>query len=335
MLETARCPLVAMLAQRGGGALPPFAGGGSGYQGQHVAGSFLTTAGTVRSVELGTTNNLSTNNVDPSGLQMSLPARAENVAVVRHALAGLAEQIGMDEAATADLKTVVTEACMNVVVHAYPEGEVGLLEVEAVPDEGGLTVAVRDHGRGISPRPGVDRPSLRIGLALIAALSSSFEISGGVERGTEIRMHLPLRSRALAEDGHADRPDGPEVPEATELRVGPPEILAPVLSRALTALAARHEITVDRISDAMLLADAISAAAPRGFDDGHVQLSIADRPEGVELKVGPMRSGAAESLRKSLSLPDLGGSLETLADEVRTESDGDGDYLVVGIAAAA
>jgi serine/threonine-protein kinase RsbW len=278
---------------------------------------------------------LSTTKVDPSGLQMSLPAKAENVAVVRHAIAGLAERIGMDEAATADLKTVVTEACMNVVVHAYPEGEVGLLEVQAEPDETGLTVAVRDFGRGISPRPNVDRPSLRIGLALIAALSSSFEISGGVERGTEIRMHLPLRSRAIAEDGHQGLPPSPAVPEATELRIGPAEYIGPVLSRALTALAARHEITVDRISDAMLLADAISAAAPRGFDDGHVQMSILDRPEGVELKVGPMRSGAADNLRESLSLPGLGGSLETLADEVRTESDGDGDYLVVGIAATA
>lgn len=266
---------------------------------------------------------------------MSLPARAENVAVVRHAIAGLAEQIGMDEAAIADLKTVVTEACMNVVVHAYPEDEVGLLEVDAEPDDGGLTVAVRDFGRGISPRPNLDRPSLRIGLALIAALSSSFEIRGGVEQGTEIRMHLPLRSRAIAEDGHAALAGTASVPEATELRVAKPEILGPVLSRALTALAARHEITVDRISDAMLLADAISAAAPRGFDDGHVRLSIADRPEGVELKVGPMRSGAAESLRESLSLPALGGSLETLADEVRTEQSGDGDYLVVGIAATA
>jgi anti-sigma regulatory factor (Ser/Thr protein kinase) len=266
---------------------------------------------------------------------MSLPARAENVAVVRHAIAGLAERIGMDEAATADLKTVVTEAGMNVVVHAYPEGEAGLLEVDALPDQGGLTVVVRDFGRGISPRPGVDRPSLRIGLALIAALSSSFEIRGGFEQGTEIRMHLPLRSRPIPEDTEAEAPTGPPVPEATEIQVGPPELLGPVLSRALTALAARQAITVDRISDAMLLSDAISAAAPRGFADGHVRLSIADRPEGVELKVGPMESGAAEGLRKSLSLPDVDGSLETLADEVRTEADGDGEYLVVGIAAAA
>jgi anti-sigma regulatory factor (Ser/Thr protein kinase) len=275
---------------------------------------------------------LSTANVDPSGLQISLPAKAENVAVVRHAIAGLAEEIGMDEASIADLKTVVTEACMNVVVHAYPEGEDGLLEVDAVPDGDGLTVAVRDFGRGISPRPGVDRPSLRIGLALIAALSSSFEIRGGVEQGTEIRMHLPLLARPIADpdNDHAERPP---VPEATEMTVGPPELVGPVLSRALTALAARHEITIDRISDAMLLSDAISAAAPRGFADGHVRLSIADRPEGVELKVGPMAAGAAASLRESLSLPDVGGSLESLADEVRTESDGDGEYLVVAIAA--
>jgi serine/threonine-protein kinase RsbW len=265
---------------------------------------------------------------------MSLPAKAENVAVVRHAIAGLAERIGMDEASIADLKTVVTEACMNVVVHAYPEDETGLLEVDAVPDGDGLTVGVRDFGRGISPRPGVDRPSLRIGLALIAALSSSFEIRGGVQQGTEIRMHVPLTARAI-DDGAVAPAAGPPVPEATELTVGPPELVGPVLSRALTALAARHEITVDRISDAMLLSDQIAAVAPRGFADGHVRLSIADRPEGVELKVGPMASGAAANLRESLSLPDIGGSLETLADEVRTETDGDGEYLVVAIAATA
>jgi serine/threonine-protein kinase RsbW len=266
---------------------------------------------------------------------MSLPARAENVAVVRHAIAGLAERIGMDEAAIADLKTVVTEACMNVVVHAYPEGEPGLLEIEAVPDLDGLTVAVRDFGRGISPRPGVDRPSLRIGLALIAALSSSFEIRGGVERGTEIRMHLPLHSRPIPAEGEVARPESQPVPEATEIQVSAVELLGPVLSRALTALAARQEITIDRISDAMLLADAISAAAPRGFPDGPVRLSIADRPEGVELKIGPMGSGGGDALRESLSLPEVGGSLETLADEIRTEADGDGEYLVVGIAATA
>ena len=280
---------------------------------------------------------MSTIEDERSGLQMSLPARAENVAVVRHAVAGLAERIGMDDTAIADLKTVVTEACMNVVVHAYPEGSVGPLEVEALPEHGGLTVAVRDFGSGISPRPGVDRPSLRIGLALIAALSSSFEIKGGVGRGTEIRMHLLLTAQieATPEEAQQAAAVSPPPPEATELRVGPTELVGPVLSRALTALAARHEISVDRISDAMLLSDAISASAPQGFTDGHVRLSIADRPEGVELRVGPMTAGGADRLRESLALPEEGGSLELLADELRTESDDAGEFLVVGIASLA
>src|SRR5712671_6570806 len=126
---------------------------------------------------------------DRSGLQMALPAKAENVAVVRHAVAGLGERLGMDEASIADLKTVVTEAAMNVVVHAYPGGEAGPLSVDAVAEEEGLTVEIRDYGTGIRPRPDADRPTLRIGLTLIAALSSSFEISGGIGRGTVIRMH--------------------------------------------------------------------------------------------------------------------------------------------------
>ena len=53
------------------------------------------------------------------GLLFVLPATAANVGVIRHAVAGLAETLGMDEIAVADLKTIVSEACTNVAVHAY------------------------------------------------------------------------------------------------------------------------------------------------------------------------------------------------------------------------
>lgn len=271
--------------------------------------------------------NSSTN--DRSGLQMSLPARAENVAVVRHALAGLAERLGMDEPSLADLKTVVTEACMNVVVHAYAGSEPGPLEVEAESDLEGLTVVVRDHGSGIRPRPDAERPSLRIGLTLIAALSSSFEIKGGADKGTEIRMHLLLQARE--DEPTTGSTFAVTANEETRLRVGPPEVIGPVLSRALSALAARQDISVDRLSDTMLLSDAISARAPQGFTDGHVSLSIAELPEGIELKVGPMTHGGAERLRESFELPEVGGSLEALTDELRIEEGAEGEYLVVGI----
>jgi len=266
----------------------------------------------------------------PKGLHMRLPARAENVAVVRHALAGLAEQIGMDEAAVADLKTVVTEACMNVVVHAYPD-EVGPLMVEADPDSEGLTVTVSDSGGGISPQAESERASLKLGLSLIAALSSSFSISGGLGRGTEVMMRLPLNGGGPSGDGRTEVKLDSEVVGA-EVSVGRAELLEPVLARMVGALAARRDLPVERVSDAVLITDAIAGAAPGRFADGCVRLGLGESDTGLELRLGPMEKGAADEIRTELEVPDLGGSLEALADEFLGEESEDGDYLIVRFA---
>lgn len=272
-------------------------------------------------------------NDKPTGFQMTLPAKAENVAVVRHALAGLAEEIGMDEPGLADLKTVVTEACMNVAVHAY-EGRDGPLIVDARPDEEGLTVTVRDEGVGIQPQADVERGSLRLGLSLIAALSTSFAISGGVGVGTEVKMRLPLHGGAAGSvDGDPVKMDV-DLRETTELVTDRPELLGPVLARMVGALAARRDLSVDRLSDAVLVTDAIADAVPSRFADGRVRLGLDDRGEGIALRIGPMDSGTAAEVRRELEVPDVGGSLETLADELAIEEPGDGEYLVIRFAAA-
>jgi serine/threonine-protein kinase RsbW len=279
--------------------------------------------------------NGSTTREKPTGLQMRLPARAENVAVVRHALAGLAEQIGMDEAGVADLKTVVTEACMNVVVHAYPDGT-GPLSVAADPDSEGLTVIVSDSGSGISPEADSERASLKLGLSLIAALSSSFSISGGLDRGTEVMMRLPLRGGGTNGGGPAEPKLVPEV-SGTEISVGRAELLEPVLARMVGALAARRDLSVERVSDAVLVTDAIAEAAPGRFADGCVKLGLGESDRGLELRLGPMEKGAAGEIRAELEMPELGASLEALADELAIEASADGDYLIVrfsGIPAA-
>lgn len=263
---------------------------------------------------------------------MMLPAKAENVAVIRHALAGLAEQIGMDEPGLADLKTVVTEACMNVVVHAY-EGEPGPLSVEANPDNDGLTVIVRDKGMGMRPQADVDPSSLRLGLSLIAALSSSFAISGGLHRGTEVTMRVPLHGGG-ANGSRDDVTLEPAGVDTTELVTDRPELLGPVLARMVGALAARRDLSVDRVSDAILVTDAIAAAAPSSFADGRVRLGLEDREEGIELRLGPMDLGAAQCIREELEVPDVGGSLEALADELTVDQSDDGEYLVIRFAAA-
>lgn len=268
----------------------------------------------------------------PKGLQIKLSAKAENVAIIRHALSGMAEQIGMDEAGMADLKTVVTEACTNVVVHAYPNGG-GPLVVEAEPDDEGLTVTVRDSGSGISPEADPDRPSLKLGLSLIAALSSSFSISGGLDRGTEVMMRLPLRGGGT-NGGTGGQKLVPEV-TGTEIAVGRAELLEPVLANLVGSLAARQEISVERLADAILVTDAISVAAPGRFADGCVRVGLGESEAGLELRLGPMEKGAAGQIRRELEVPGVGGSLEALADELAVEASEDGDYLVVRFAGIA
>lgn len=264
---------------------------------------------------------------------MVLPAKSENVAVIRHALAGLAEEIGMDEPGLADLKTVVTEACMNVVAHAY-QGQPGPLNVEAKPDPDGLTVVVRDEGGGIRPQVDAARDSLRLGLSLIAALSSSFSISGGLDHGTEVTMRVPLRGGGA--DGKGDPVEMKPFPaDRTEMVLDRSELLSPVLARVVGALAARRDLSVDRVSDAVLVTDAIADAAPSRFADGRVRLGLDERADGIDLRLGPMEAGAASRIREELAVPEIGGSLESLADELTVEESGDGEYLVIRFAAVA
>jgi anti-sigma regulatory factor (Ser/Thr protein kinase) len=119
-------------------------------------------------------------------MELALAARAENIAIVRHAIGGFGEAFAVPEPKLSDIRLAVTEACANVVVHAYPNGHEGPMEVVASMHDDRLTVLVRDWGRGIRPRP--DSPGLGLGLSLIAALAETVQLGHDVEEHTEVRM---------------------------------------------------------------------------------------------------------------------------------------------------
>ena len=122
-------------------------------------------------------------------IELTLPARAENVAVVRHAIGGLGEALDVDPQTLSDVKLAVTEACTNVVVHAY-DGADGPMQIAAELGTEALVVVVRDEGRGIVPRP--DSPGLGLGLPLIATLTEALELGKDDHDRTEVRMSFRL-----------------------------------------------------------------------------------------------------------------------------------------------
>jgi serine/threonine-protein kinase RsbW len=254
-------------------------------------------------------------------LRIIVPARAENVAVLRRAVSGLGDAVGLEPSDLGDLQTIVTEAAMNVVQHAYEDSE-GPLEMVAGREGDGLELAICDQGTGFRPRPAdPGRGDLRLGLPLIAALSDGFEISGKPGQGTTVKVRKLIAPAAEASaNGAAAKP-----PEETSLSFDSDAPAEAVLSQVIGMLASRADLSIDRLADSQLLGDAVSATPAREFAEGRVEIAIADRDGCLEIRVGPLVAGAAERLLGEMELPGpLKGSLRALASEVQVESGADG-----------
>jgi serine/threonine-protein kinase RsbW len=129
-----------------------------------------------------------------SDVRLNLPARPENVAVVRHVLGAFAEALHLPVEVVDAVRLAVTEACTNVVRHAYDgAGAPGQLEIIVRPAGEVLQVIVSDHGRGIGPSPDTAGPGL--GLPLIAALVDSLEIQHAPRAGSRLAMSFVCRPR--------------------------------------------------------------------------------------------------------------------------------------------
>jgi anti-sigma regulatory factor (Ser/Thr protein kinase) len=129
-----------------------------------------------------------------SDIRLTLPARAENVAVVRHVLGALADALGLPAAVSADMRLAVTEACTNVVRHAYGEAG-GAIDVVVRPAGDAIEITVADTGRGSGPSADTDGPGL--GLPLIAALADSFAIQHDPSFGNRLVMSFRRHRASL------------------------------------------------------------------------------------------------------------------------------------------
>ncbi len=248
-----------------------------------------------------------------------------------------------------DLKTAVSEACNNVVVHAY-DGVAGPLRVDVAAQGDGLAATVRDRGIGFDA-VAVHDDATGVGLAVMSALAAKAEFATASDGGAEVRMWFPVEpelTRPLAHfnrlnyvepapsDGQADRQSADSLGPAFELwgdlrvTVSPVSLTAHVLGRLARALAATARFSFDRFSDVYLIADAVGAHAQRAAVSDQIAFSLTGSPKRIELSVGPFRTGTCAALQRR---PDTEQESESplwlLADQIKFDGDGRSETLRV------
>jgi serine/threonine-protein kinase RsbW len=260
-------------------------------------------------------------NEDSPAVRLELDSRPETLTLVRGVLAGVAELIGLDPELLDDLKTAVSEACNNVVMHAY-DGDTGPLGVRMYIEPEAIEVVVVDHGCGLPPLAPADETIRGVGLSVIRALAEQADFRSGPDGGTEVRMsfagqrdgkplfHLP--SRPGPDDHGADWLTGDAV-----VSLSPITLLAGVLGRVARALAARARFSLDRFSDVYLVTDAIAAHAGRAAQGARMSFAISTEAQRLELNIGPFTEGSGSQLSHEAPDYSAASALTMLSDELQ------------------
>ena len=129
-----------------------------------------------------------------SVVHLRFPAKPDYLLLARLTLSGIARELPLGDELLADLKLALTEACGNVVRHAY-SGDDGDVSVVFTLDDSRILMTVEDHGDGIrAPEALVETPAESsfeggMGMSIIRAIVDELEVEAGRDgNGTVVRM---------------------------------------------------------------------------------------------------------------------------------------------------
>jgi serine/threonine-protein kinase RsbW len=269
-----------------------------------------------------------------STVRLRLESRPQTLTIVRGMLGGVAELLSIDPELLDDLKTSVSEACNNVVLHAYG-GDAGPMEVGLFVTDDHFSVRVSDQGVGMPAPPPAGDVSQGIGLSVIRALTEDVQFSSAPGGGTEVRMDFSVRrdGRKLFEPPPPATHDADMTPvEGGEgevvVSLSPVTLLPGVLGRLARTLAATAHFSLDRFSDVYLVTDTLAAHAASAADGSRIEARLAAADRRLELVVGPFRKGTGSRL--DVQATDHPASpLVLLSDQVAVQEAGDAELLRV------
>ena len=138
-------------------------------------------------------------------VKITLPAIVGNEGFARAAVAAFCTPLSPSMEEINDIKTAVSEAVTNVIVHAYPEKK-GEIDVEvAIYDDELISVTITDAGIGFSDADEVKKPFFTtksaeehsgMGFTIMEAFMDELEVWSEPGRGTRITMRKKIKQHA-------------------------------------------------------------------------------------------------------------------------------------------
>ena len=134
---------------------------------------------------------------------LDFPSRSTNEAFARSAVACFAAQMDPTLEELGDIRTAVSEAVTNCIVHAYPN-EIGSITLRCrILKDNVLDIVIKDKGIGIADVEQARRPSFTtggaersgMGFTIMESFMTSFEVTSSAGKGTTVHMRRKLQRR--------------------------------------------------------------------------------------------------------------------------------------------
>ncbi|HIY09049.1 MAG TPA: anti-sigma F factor [Firmicutes bacterium] len=147
-------------------------------------------------------------------MTLTIPSRSANEAFARMAVAAFVAQLDPTVEELCDIKTAVSEAVTNCIVHAYRD-TIGRIYIQGRIDDRRITVRIRDKGCGIPDVEKAMEPLFTtgtgaeeragLGFAVMQAMMDRVKVTSAVGKGTTVLLQKRLSDRGDGDD-RKDRP---------------------------------------------------------------------------------------------------------------------------------
>ena len=136
-------------------------------------------------------------------MSLEFPSKSTNEGFARSAVAAFAAQMDPTLEELGDIRTAVSEAVTNCIVHAYPEGY-GLITMRCrILKDGVLDIVIKDKGIGIADLEQAKRPTFTtggcdrsgMGFTIMESFMTSLQVTSKVEKGTTVHMRRKIQRK--------------------------------------------------------------------------------------------------------------------------------------------